>query len=198
MPLKYCEFVDHEIKQLKEVGIISRSMSNWASPILVVPKKEENVEISSKTSGSKNSKFNLQLCINYRKLNSWIQTACQIKADGSLGKVISNYPLPAIDSILAQFNGCKFFFMIDLRLGYYHICLTKEAAEKTAFVTDKGKWIVDSLPFDINIDPSTFSYVLGKVLAQCTEFALSYLDDMIFSRTWQDHLNDLEEVFKHL
>ena len=41
----------------------------------------------------------------------------------------------------------------------------KEAVEKTAFVTDKGKLIFHSLPFDINIGPSVFSYVLGKVLA---------------------------------
>ena len=73
--------------------------------------------------------------------------------------------------------------MIDLRSGYYHICLTKEAAEKTAFVTDNGKWIFHSLPFGINIGPSTFPYALGKALAQCTEFALNYLDDiMIFTR----------------
>ena len=105
VPSKYLEFVDHEIKQLEEAGIISWSLSDWASPILVVPKMKECAEISSNTSGrSKNSKFNLQLCINYRKLNSQIQTACQIKASGSLGKVISNYPLPTIDSILAHFN----------------------------------------------------------------------------------------------
>ena len=41
IPLKYREFVDHEIKQLEEAGIISRSMSDWASPILAIPKKEE-------------------------------------------------------------------------------------------------------------------------------------------------------------
>ena len=40
VPLKYYEFIDYEIKQLEEVGITSRSMSNWANPILVVPKKE--------------------------------------------------------------------------------------------------------------------------------------------------------------
>ena len=147
----------------------------------------------------KNSKFNLQLCIDYRKLNSWIQTACQIKAYGSLGKVISNYPLPTIDSILVCFNGCKFFSTIDLRSGYYHICLTKEAVEKTAYVTEKGKWIFHSLPFGINIGPSAFSCVLGKVLAQFTEFALNYQDDiMIFSKTWQHHLKHLEEVCNHL
>ena len=85
-----------------------------------------------------------------------------------------------------------------MRSDYYHIHLTKEAAERTAFVTDKGKWIFHLLPFVINKGPA-FSYVLGKALAQCTEFALNYLDDfMIFSKTWQDHLNHLEEVFRCL
>ena len=73
------------------------------------------------------------------KLNSQIITAYQIKADGSLGKVITNYPLPTIDDLLACFNGCKFFSTIDLRFGYYHIQLTKDAAKKTAFMIDKGK-----------------------------------------------------------
>ena len=99
--------------------------------------------------------------------------------DGSLGKVISNYPLPTIDSILACFNSCKFLSIIDLRSGYYHIRLMKEAAEKTVFVTDKGKWIFHSLPFGINIGASDFSYVLGKVLTQCTEFTLNYPNDII-------------------
>ena len=75
----------------------------------------------------------------------------------------------------------------------------KEAAEKTAFITDKGKWIFHSLLFGINIGPSAFSYVLGKVLVQCTKFALSFLDSiMIFSAMWQEHLQHLEEVFKWL
>ena len=86
-----------------------------------------------------------------------------------------------------------------MRSCYYHIYLTKEAAEKTAFVMDKGKWIFHSLPFGINIGPSAISYVLGKVLAQCTQFVLNYLDEiLIFSKIWQDHLKHLEEVFKHL
>ena len=80
--LKYHEFVDHEIKQLEEAGIISQSMSSWASPILVAPKKQDHMETSN-SQGSNN--FSLQLCIIFRKLNSYIQTACQIKADGSLG-----------------------------------------------------------------------------------------------------------------
>ena len=137
--------------------------------------------------------------LTIESLNSWTQTAHQITANGSLVKVISNYLLPTIDSILACFNGCKFLSTKDLRSGYYHICLTKEAAEKIAFVTYKGKWILHSLPFGINTGPSVFSYVVGEVLAQCTEFAFNYLDEiMIFFKTWQDHLKYLEEVLKCL
>ena len=58
--------------------------------------------------------------------------------DGTLGRVISNYPLPTIDSILAPFNGCKYFSTINLRSDYYHIKLSKEVVEKMAFITDNG------------------------------------------------------------
>ena len=59
----------------------------------------------------------------------------------------------------------------------------KETVEKTVLVTDKGKWTFHFLHFGINIGPSAFSYVLGKVLAQCTECVLNHLDDiMIFSQ----------------
>ena len=181
--LKYCKLVDHKIKQLEEAGIILQSIGYWACPILVVPmkqvpKKQDHMETNWAQSSSN---FNLWLCIDYRKLNSHIQTAHQIKADGSLGKVISNYPLPTIDSILAHFNGCKYFSTINLRLGYYHIKVSKEVVEKTTFITNKGNWIFSLLPFGINIGPSTFSYILGKVLAQCLEYALNYLDNIAFS-----------------
>ena len=118
--LKYREFMDHEIKQLEEVGIISWSMSDWASPILVVPKKEEHADISSSnTSGScKTSEFNLQLYIDYRKLNSQIQRACHIKANGGLGKVISSYPLPTINSTF-QWQQILFYNRFEVRLLPY-------------------------------------------------------------------------------
>ena len=68
-------------------------MGDWASPILVIPKKEEQVKNSSDPSSAASTnknKFNLRLCIDYRKLNSHVMTARQIKADGSLGEVVSN------------------------------------------------------------------------------------------------------------
>ena len=88
---------------------------------------------------------------------------------------------------------------INLRSDYYHIKPSKEVAEKTTFITDKDKWIFHSLPFGINIGPSAFSYILGKVLVQCSEYALNHLDDiMVFLEMWESHLMHLKEVFKWL
>ena len=163
VPLKYRDFVDQEIKQLEDAGIISHSVSNWASPILVMPKK-----LDLNVSNIKDNKqFNLRLCIGYHKLNNRILTARQIKADGRLGKAVANYPLPTTDNLLACFKDCKYFSTLDVQIilwyhlqsGYYHIKLLLEAAEKAAFMINKGKWKFHSLPFGINLGPSTFSYV---------------------------------------
>ena len=146
-------------------------MSNWPSPILVMSKKPD-LNVSHTTD---NKQFNLRLCIDYQNLNNRILTVRQIKADGRLGKVVANYPIPTIDNLLADFKDCKFFSTLDLQSRYYHIKLTPESAEKTAFITEKGKLKFRSLPFGINVGPSTFSYVLGKVLASCYNFALNLI-----------------------
>ena len=86
-----------------------------------------------------------------------------------------------------------------MRSGYYNIKLSKEVAEKMAFITNKGKWIFHSLPFGINIGSSALSYMLGKVLVQCLEYALNYFNDiMVFPETWQSHSRHLKEALKWL
>ena len=39
MPLKYQNYIDKETKRLEEARLISRSLSNWSVPCMVVPKK---------------------------------------------------------------------------------------------------------------------------------------------------------------
>ena len=39
IPLKYQSFIDEETKWLEEAGLISRSLSNWSLPCMVMPKK---------------------------------------------------------------------------------------------------------------------------------------------------------------
>ena len=41
IPLKYQNFIDDETKRLEKAGLISRSLSNWSAPCIVVPKKQD-------------------------------------------------------------------------------------------------------------------------------------------------------------
>ena len=39
LPLKHYDWVRQEIETLEKSGVIERSLSRWASPVIVVPKK---------------------------------------------------------------------------------------------------------------------------------------------------------------
>ena len=57
LPLKHYEWVQREIESLERAGVITKSMSSWASPIVVVPKKSAPREPPKR-----------RLCINFRKV----------------------------------------------------------------------------------------------------------------------------------
>ena len=112
IPLKYQNYIDKETKRLEEAGLISRSLSNWSAPCMVVPKKQDT---------DKPNEVQLRMVINYRQLNKRILTSRALDRNGKVGKVISNYPIPTIESLLAGLGGCKHFSILDLRSGYHHI-----------------------------------------------------------------------------
>ena len=59
LPLKHSLWVCEELEILEKAGIISRSVSPWSSPIVIVPKIMQPGEISQEC-----------LCIDYHMLNS--------------------------------------------------------------------------------------------------------------------------------
>ena len=190
IPLKYQNFIDDETKRLEEAGLISRSLSNWSAPCIVVPKKQDP---------DKPSEVQLQMVIDYRQLNKRIITSRAPDRNGKVGKVISNYPIPTIESLLARLEGCKYFSILDLRSGYHHIGLSEESKHLTAFTTHSGKFQWNVLPFGIGIGVQTFSFVINKAIGHCSDFAANYLDDIIvFSRTAEEHMSHLEAVFEAL
>ena len=126
LPLKHYEWVRKEIEMLEKAGVIVKSLSPWASPVIVVPKKSAPDEPPHR-----------RLVIDYRKINLLQQ---QIKrAEKSTG-CLSLYPLLKIDKMLAKLNESRIFSTIDLRSGYYHIGLTKGSRPKSAFVVPMGKF----------------------------------------------------------
>ena len=189
-PLKYQSFIDDETKRLEEAGLISRSLSNWSAPCIVVPKKQDP---------DNPCEVQLRMVIDYRQLNKRIITSRAPNRNGKVGKVISNYPIPTLESLLARLEGCKYFSILDLRSGYHHIGLSEESKHLTAFTTHSGKFQWNVLPFGIGIGVQTFSFVINKAIGHCSDFAANYLDDIIvFSRTAEEHMSHLEAIFEAL
>ena len=121
LPLKDYKWVQREIETLEKAGIIERSISPWASPVVIVPKKSVPGEPPRRR----------RMCVDYRRINK-LQPEVT-KADGGKG-CISLMPLPKIDKLYTKLKGYKVFSSLDLRSGYYHIGLTNSAKPKSTFV----------------------------------------------------------------
>ena len=188
LPLKHVEWVTKELEILEKAGVISRSVSPWASPIVIVPKKSEPGEPPRR-----------RMCVDYRVLNSLLPPVnrAHSKAQGILTLV----PLPKIDEIYAQLQGSKVFSAIDMRSGYFHLELSEEAKPKTAFVPGGphgAKYEFNRCPFSLSQAPAYFQRLIHEVLRGIT-FAFGYLDDiLIFSPDNETHLKHLKEVFQRL
>ena len=62
-----------------------------------------------------------------------------------------------------------------------------------------GKWQFKCTPFGLSQAPAYFQLLIDKVLMGCSSFAMGYLDDIIvFSKTEEEHLQHLEEIFVRL
>ena len=184
LPLKHYEWVQREIESLEHAGVITKSMSKWASPIVVVPKKSAPREPQKR-----------RLCVDFRKVNELQQ---EVITAGKTKGQISIHPPPKIDEMYAKLKGTKVFSTIDLRSGYHHIALGKNSRAKTAFVTPFGKYKFLMVPFGLAQAPAYFQLLMNKVL-HGLDFAMTYLDDIIiFSKNELQHLEHLETVFSRL
>ena len=170
IPLKYQNFIDDKAKRLEEAGLISRSLNNWSAPCMVVPKKQDP---------DNPHEVQLRRVIDYRQLNKKIITSRALDRNVKIGKVILNYPIPTIESLLARLEGCRYFSILDLISGYHHIGLSKQSKSLTAFMMHSGKFQWNVLPFGIGIGVQTFSFVINKAIGHCSYFAANYLDDII-------------------
>ena len=185
LPLKHYDWVQQEIETLEKSGVIERSLSRWASPVIVIPKKSTTDKPPCR-----------RLCVDYRKVNTLQQ---EVKhTDKSMG-CLSLYLLPKIDEMFSKLGDATVFSTIDLQSGYYHIGLTRESRAKSAFVVPMGKWQFKHMPFGLSQAPAYFQLLIDKVLMGCSSFTMGYLDDIIiFSKTEEEHLQHLEEIFTRL
>lgn len=164
------EDVRQHLEKLKEAGIIADSRSPYASPIVVVRKKNGQI----------------RMCVDYRTLNR--------------RTIPDQYTVPRIEDALACLNGSQWFSVLDLRSGYYQIPLCEEDQEKTAFICPVGFYQFQRMPQGICGAPSTFQRVMEKTVGDMNLLeVLVYLDDLIiFGRTLEEHEERLLKVLDRL
>jgi len=124
------------------------------------------------------------------------------KQDGKINVLTTKdkFPLPKIDTCLDTLNGCKFFSSCDLHWGYWQTEIDERDRDKTAFVTRKGQWRFKVVSFGLANAPSQFARIMELVMSGLTyDVCLVYLDDiLVFSKTFDEHLDRLVTVFDRL
>ena len=169
LPHAYRETVLKELEEMEKSGVIEPSQSEWAAPIVIVKKKD----------GS------LRICVDYRRLNS--VTA------------MDAYPMPRTDELIDKLGKAKYITTLDLARGYWQVPMNEEDKDKTAFITPKGLYQFRVMPFGLCGAPATFQRMMDRVIRGLESSVAVYLDDVvIFSETWDDHIQHVREVLKRL
>ena len=169
-PHQYEEVWKH-LQEMLAIGAIQKSTSPWASPVVLVCKKD----------GS------LQFCIDLRKLNN--QTI----------KDAQN--LPRIEDSLDCLNGATIFVSLDLQSGYWQVEMTEDSKPLTAFtVGPLGFYKCVWMPFGLTNAPAMFQCLMETCLGEMhLKWCIIYLDDIIvFSKTPEEHIERLRGVFEKL
>ena len=157
-----------EIEKLLTAKVICSSRSSWSVPIIVVPKGHRGK----------------QLVNDYWALN----------------KVTNKFiwPIPKVKDIFSKLNGVNYFSTLDLRAGYHHIPLDKSSIPQTAFNSPFRKYEYVKEPFCLAQAPAYFQELMTDILKDFN-FAIVYLNDIIiFSRTAEEHLLYIKQVFEKL
>ena len=139
----------------KKLVLLERSVSSWASPIVVVPKRTAPGEPLKR-----------RLCVDYRAIISLLPPVK--KAYSKAKGILTLVPPPKIDEIYACLKNSKVYSTLDMQSGYYHMVLSKKSRPKSAFVSAYGKWEFKRSPFGLAQAPTYFQRLVNKVLSGLT------------------------------
>lgn len=150
--------VDDLLKLWLEEEIIRPSNSEYASPIVLVKKKDGST----------------RLCVDYRPINKKIIRPC--------------FPLPLIEDQIDLLQSAMYYSTIDLKNGFFHVDIEEDSTKYTAFVTPNGQYEFLKAPFGLSISPITFQKYICAVFRPLIERGIVriYMDDLIIPATTRE------------
>lgn len=158
------------LNEMEERDIIRKSNSEYASPLVLVWKKD----------GS------LRICTDFRWLNA--------------KTVKDAHPLPHQADALAALSGNVLFSTMDLTSGFYNVPLYEPHKKYTAFSSPFGLHEYNRMPQGLSNSPATFMRMMMSIFGdENFSSLLCYLDDlMVFAPDEATALQRLEMVFSRL
>ena len=164
--------MDKILDNMEERGIIRNSMSPWSSPVLLL----------TKPNGEK------RFVVDYRKLNAVTK--------------IFTLPLPHLSDVLDTLGSSKaqVLSVCDIKESFWQIEIDEASKEKTAFITHRGQYEFNRLPYGLANSPATFNMVMNEVIRDLNwRSVLCYVDDiLIFSKNFDEHVQHLAALFDKL
>ena len=144
------------VEDMERHHIIEKSNSPWASRVVLVKKKDGQP----------------RFCVDLRRLNELL--------------LVEDSPLPRCDDAIdqlgratAKMSGAVHYHTLDLTAGFWALNIKPEHRERTAFVTNMGKWHFRRLPFGLRSGPSYMQRLMESTLQGLSwDICLPYLDDV--------------------
>lgn len=162
--------LDSQLDMLLEAGILQPSMSEFASPVILV----------KKACGQ------FRLAVDFRKLNRNL--------------IKDSYPLPNITDSVDALAGSVYFSTLDLTSGFFQQEIRPEDRHKTAIITHRGLFEFTKNPFGMSTSPNAFQRLMNTILGDLNNMGiLVYVDDIIVaSKDIDSHFEKLKVVFNRL
>jgi predicted aspartyl protease len=170
VPLTQYQPMKDEVERMLRLGVIRKSVSPYASPIVLVKKKSGEI----------------RFCIDFRNLNS--------------KTIPDAYPLPYVSDILGALQGAKFFTTLDLSSGFWQIKMREKDIYKTAFCIPNGHYEFLKMPFGLCNSVATFQRMMNELLEPMLHRGVVlFVDDVVvYSDTIPGLIERLRQVFELL
>ena len=167
VPFAIKDAVSQELNHLEKQGIISSvSTSQWAAPIVIVPKKDGRFRI----------------CGNYK-----------VTVNQALD--VEEYPLPTPEELFLALSGGRIFSKLDLSQAYLQVSGDEASKPYLTVNTHRGLYVYNRLPFGVASAPAIFQKIMDTVL-QGIAGVTCYIDDILVSSPDEEtHMQILGEVF---